>query len=1146
MARILVVDDEPLVIRTLTALLAANGFDAVSATSGEEALDVLASSPVDLVFLDVLLPGLSGFETCARIREKHGPALPVVIISANPDRDAVKAGYEAGADDFMGKPVDTLALILKVRVLLRLKALHDELLESRETLKTSVQDLALLHEIGRDWSLIAEPREFHRMVTQRLATLIAAPVCVIVLFDAQEHLLYAALPAHGIPDEVARRLRYKVLPEYRALWNFNSGRPYVSNRAKSDPRLVPDVVAAVGAESALLVPMISEGRVLGLLAAANKPGGFTESDVQLMSIFAGPAATFLRSRQIFEEQRRHASRLERLSELARDMAAATGRASLLSLFVSRIQKDFGCERVAFHALEDGKTPSLEAEAGHGPEAGNAELIRWALRGAQPLRSGGDAGEELALPVRAGDELQGVLTLLRGGAAPFAEDEENLLSALAGQLAVTLQNAQSLEATERLARQMATLYDVGLETSALRDLRQLFMKGSEEAGRLIRADHTSVFRYEESTRSLTLFAAWARQPTREGFSQPTFRLGEGIAGKVAVDWIPAMVNEADANSNFVPKGQPVQRLLCVPLTYYDQERESVVLFGVLNATRRPGTPRFTNDDMEYLTRFAGQLSIAVANSMAFAAERERSEQLALVNTLLREIAGTLSRERILETSARRIHEAFGYPVVMIGVPEAGGGELRIAVSACRDPHPQGAGSYLAAAGTAARAVREKRTILADGQAHEADTSRVLSSARAAQLAIPIRSGEDVTAVLKIESDEANAFSRARVITLETLADGIGIILRNAELYQAIEETNARLVELDRTKSELVNIVAHDFRAPLAGVLGYAELLEWKPDAPRGERVEQARAIIQSATHMAMMVDKTLKTTRLETGQFPFDFGVVDAGAVVRDVLGRFPPSPRHAIQVHAPDDPLPCWADRDRIAEVLENLLSNAVKYSPAGGAVQLRVCSEREIVTVRIEDPGIGIAAQDMERLFKPFSRVRNRQTADIEGTGLGLYICERIVKAHGGRLWAESQPGSGSCFAFSLPLFGAAAQTRPPLLLVAAGDEATRREVRRVAEDLGYGIEEVGDGVEAVEAGRRLLPTAVIVDRVLPKLGAVEVAQRLKETAATARVPLFALAAEGDLGERASLFSACLPKPLARSVLAAALETVGSTRSSV
>jgi signal transduction histidine kinase len=174
------------------------------------------------------------------------------------------------------------------------------------------------------------------------------------------------------------------------------------------------------------------------------------------------------------------------------------------------------------------------------------------------------------------------------------------------------------------------------------------------------------------------------------------------------------------------------------------------------------------------------------------------------------------------------------------------------------------------------------------------------------------------------------------------------------------------------------VAHDFRAPLAGVLGYAELLEWKDDSTREERVEHARAIIQSATHMATMVDKTLKSTRLETGHFPFEYGVVDVAAAAREVLGRFPRDSRHALELRLSDEPEPLlsWADGERIAEVLENLLSNAVKYSPAGGAglargVRLR--RQRDVARAR---PGHRHRTADMQRLFRPFSRVKTRQTA--------------------------------------------------------------------------------------------------------------------------------------------------------------------------
>ncbi len=1145
MAQVLVVDDDPEVARMLVTLLTFHGFEATSADSGERALEMLHEQPFQVVLLDVRLPGMNGFETCGRIREIHGPALPVMILTAFGDSSAVRQALSAGADDFLHKPVDTAALTLKVRALLRFKALHDEIERNRAEAQARARDLALLHEIGRDWSLIAEPEEFHRMVTQHLARLIGASVCLVALYDPESQTVVAALPAYGLSDAVARELRYTLRPELTGVWNLRNARAYVSNRARHDQRLVQALVAQADVESVVLVPMLSEGDLLGLLIAANKPGGFSDADVQLLSLFAGPAATFLRSRQIFGQQRRHALRLERLAALVGEMGATSARPALVQLVTAKIQRELGYARAAFYSLSDDQAPALEAAAGDErpldlPD--DAEALRWAARASAPLQAATSAEAcELAVPVRASGRTLGLRSLVRRPGVPFPEEEINLLAALAGQLAVALERASGEAETERLARQLATLYDLGLETSTLQDLQKLFTKASAEAGRLIGADHTSVFRLAPSG-DLCLFAAWAADPSREPEPAPVFHLDEGVAGRVAADWQPLMINDVTLDESFITRGQPVARLLCVPLTYFDQERRDQATFGVLNATREAGGARFTVDDISYLTRFATQLSIAVTNSMAFAAERERSEQLALVNSVVREIAGNLSRERILETAVRRLREALRCPAVVVAVADLDAGLVRVAAADVDASPPAGFGPYPRERGVLGRALRERRTILVGDVADEAEPMRHSPNARG-QAAVPILSGDEAVAVLLVERETAGEFRRSEVITLETLADGLGILLRNADLYRALEHTNGRLVELDRLKSELINIVAHDFRAPLAGVLGYAELLEWKPQAPRAERVQRARAIRMAAAHMAQMVEKTLKTTRLESGQLAYDFGVMELGRVVRDVVTRFPSEPPHPLELDLPDDPLPAWADQDRITEVVENLISNAAKYSPDDSPIRVSITREHETATVRVSDSGIGITAADQKRLFKPFSRVPQPSGSRIPGSGLGLYICERIVRAHGGKLGVESAAGAGSTFWFSVPLFGIAAQTRRPTVLVAAADERTRREVRRVAESLDFEVHEAADGVEAVEAASRLVPAALVLDRVLPHLRAVEVAERLREGSTTGRVPLIVLAAPEDLGGQAGLFSACVPKPLDRAVLADALQTAGHGR---
>lgn len=1139
MPQVLLIDDDPLVGRTLVELLSLRGYEASRVESAERGIEALEAGGVDLVLLDVRLPGMDGFEACARIREAHGPSLPVIMMTAFGDPVAVRRGYEAGADDFLHKPIDTPALILKVRAFLRLKSMHDELARSREEAQARARDLARLHEIGRDFSLIAEPAEFNRMLTGRLAGLIGARIVGIALHDPATRTMEAALPIHGLSEEKARAFRYVPRPEYRSLWSPRSGRPYVSHQPGSDPRLAQEIGLLAEAQSAVLVPLVAEGELIGLLGAAEKPGGFTDADVQLLSTFAGPVATFLRGRQSFDRQRRQAARFERLAALVGDMAAVSGRAPLVELTVRRVQRDLGYEHVAFFCPDGAGRLTLESESGTARAASDPEALGWALRAASPLGTPrGEASPELVFPVRAGEHALGVLVIARGRRGPFDDEETSLLATLAGQLALALRRAQSEAATEHLARQMATLYDLGLETAALRDLPALFARATEEAGRLIRAEHSSVFRFDDREQVLRLLAVWGREPSAPAAPPPTFRLGEGIAGRVARDLLPVLVNEAEAHEDFVPRGNPVARILCVPLTYFDREKGASVLYGVLNATRRPGSAPFKDDDLDYLTRFAGQLSIAVANSVAFGAERERSEQLALVNGVLRETAAMLSRDRILETAVRRIEEAFRPRLVCMLATEPETEFFRVAAAGGRTPADEGWAGGAVAEGPAGLALRERRTVLT-GEGQQGWSPRAPGSRSA--VAVPILSGGDVVAVLYAEGVSPGAFDRGQVITLETLADGIGILLRTAELYETLESTNARLVELDRMKSELVNVVAHDFRAPLAAILGSAELLQEGKDAPAAERRERAQGIVAAAARMARLMDRTLETTRLETGQFVFDFRLIDLGARLREAAEGFAADPAHPLVVEIPDEPLPCWADGERVAEVVDNLLSNAVKYSPEGGEVRLSVRRERETAIVSVSDRGIGIAAEDYSRLFRPFSRLEASKTRGIEGFGLGLSICDRFVQAHGGRLEVESVPGEGSTFRFRLPLFGALAQSQAPVVVVASADAGTRRELRRAAEGRGFAVEEASDGVAAVEAATRLRPAAVVLDRILPRLSAVEAAERLRGLAATRTVPLLVLSTAGDIGDKASWFRECLPRPVEAETLGAALDRLAA-----
>ena len=250
----------PGVARSLVDLLALHDHAVEWADSGERALELLDPRRVR--------PRDAGPAPARDRRHRdlraHPRALRSLAAGADahglPEPGSLRQAYEAGADDFLQKPVDHTALILKVRAFLRLKSLHDETERHRERAQARARDLALLHEIGRDWSLIAEPEAFNRMVTQRLASLIGSSVCLMVLVDPQTRELRVALPAHGLSDEEARALRFTMRLEHPASAGLRSGRAYAANAGESDPRrLRGGRGAAARASRWCWRPMLSEG-----------------------------------------------------------------------------------------------------------------------------------------------------------------------------------------------------------------------------------------------------------------------------------------------------------------------------------------------------------------------------------------------------------------------------------------------------------------------------------------------------------------------------------------------------------------------------------------------------------------------------------------------------------------------------------------------------------------------------------------------------------------------------------------------------------------------------------------------------------------------------------------------------------------------
>jgi PAS domain S-box-containing protein len=226
------------------------------------------------------------------------------------------------------------------------------------------------------------------------------------------------------------------------------------------------------------------------------------------------------------------------------------------------------------------------------------------------------------------------------------------------------------------------------------------------------------------------------------------------------------------------------------------------------------------------------------------------------------------------------------------------------------------------------------------------------------------------------------------------------------------------EAEELQSTFLSVISHELQTPIAIIKGYADLLSEPDETLPPETMRQKMATIAAeADRLSKMVENLLYASRIQAGGLKLKLEPVALALLAQRVVQRLDSlSPIHTVRAAAPPDLPPVLADYERLEEVLVNLVENAIKYSPKGGLVEIIARSTSDEVIVSVTDEGIGISADDRDRLFERFSRLDSRLVSQMKGTGLGLYICKAIVEAHGGRIWAEAAPGSGSRFSFSLP----------------------------------------------------------------------------------------------------------------------------------
>jgi signal transduction histidine kinase len=226
------------------------------------------------------------------------------------------------------------------------------------------------------------------------------------------------------------------------------------------------------------------------------------------------------------------------------------------------------------------------------------------------------------------------------------------------------------------------------------------------------------------------------------------------------------------------------------------------------------------------------------------------------------------------------------------------------------------------------------------------------------------------------------------------------------------------EVDRMKTEFISTAAHELRTPLTSIQGFSEILMTRDDLEDDEKKKFLSYINKQSMDLTHIINDLLDISRIESGRgFALNKTFFNTSDTITGILPYFQEHyTNHHFDANLTEKPFELYADRDKMEQIINNLLSNAAKYSPEGGLILVSERIRAGDYQVTIEDEGIGMTSEQIDKIFDKFYRV-DASDMGVEGTGLGMTIVKYIVEAHKGKIKVESEPGKGTAVTFTIPM---------------------------------------------------------------------------------------------------------------------------------
>jgi signal transduction histidine kinase/putative methionine-R-sulfoxide reductase with GAF domain len=748
--------------------------------------------------------------------------------------------------------------------------------------------------------------------------------------------------------------------------------------------------------SALSVPILAGATVLGVLTLAHAQADhFNTQHLRLMEATADEIARAVRNAELFEEQRRMAERQITLYSVLRAVSGLHDLNTVAKLAVDAIGQYAGWPHAALIMPNEASTQWV-VRAASGNLASASGLSRPLTDGVvgRVFRTGlrqwvpdvatdpdyvvrhPDTQSELAVPLRNGASVMGVLAIDSDRLAAFQEDDLMLAESLAEIIALALENAKLYAQIQRHVADMSALYAITRTTSrslALEDVLEQALSSAItllgfSGGLIALADPDEVLPPDSQAGKLRLVAARGLPP----------------------DWVRRL---------------RLQGLHSTLTDYVHQHRESLVI-----ADSQQGVTTEVGQSMDQMIEFGFRSYAGIAllhqgkslGAMSLMAREVRSSStydLALLGTIGQQIAVAVVNARLFQVTlaghsrSQALINSSRDGIILVGLT----GQILI----LNDPAlrllrlPGQSPDWLG------RPLKEILPVL-----------RLVAPAalRAASVeARRLRSGSELPRQGEIEVPPYTVRWISLPVMTGTLPQGRLIVLSDV--------TDERAVE--RLREDMTHTMVHDLRNPLGNI---SSALEMIIEGLLGEVPSHQLEILEIAQHSAQrmieLVNAILDVSRLESGRMPLDQRAFSLSQLIDQALpaqAALANAKQIRLVSHVPAGLPQAWGDASLIARVLQNLIGNAIKFTPPGGQVQVAVSWEAAApqpgIIVQVSDTGTGIPPAIQSRLFQKF--VSGGQAE--RGSGLGLAFCRLAVEAHGERLWVESTSGQGTTFSFSL-----------------------------------------------------------------------------------------------------------------------------------